>query len=89
MKYTRKDEPSGCLHLQREVVIVVLGEIQRLGLGRNTLAGIILEFPALFSLKYHAAFHAENLIFVQFGAVNAIFAGVGDFLSEQHSDYLN
>lgn len=75
---------SGCVHLQRKIVLVVFAEIQRLGLGRNTLAGIIFKFAALLGFRHYAALDAQELIFIHLGAVGAVGARMGDFLSEQH-----
>ena len=76
------------LLLQGEIVIVVLGEVQCLRLGWNPLAGIVFEFATFRRLGYHTPFDTERLLVVQLCAVNAVFTGVGHFLSEQHSGYL-
>jgi hypothetical protein len=91
-KCYNKTHPEGksfrVLLLQGEIVIIILREIQCLGLCGDPLARIVFEFAAFRRLGYHTSFDAERLLIIQLCAVNAIFAGVGHFLSEQHSGYL-
>ena len=65
-------------------MLVVFTEIQRLGLGGNTLTGVVFELAALIGLHDHTALDAQDLIFVDLSSVGTVGAGAGHFLSEQH-----
>ena len=69
-------------------MIIVLGKIQRLGLGGDPFAGIIFEFAALFRFCHHSTLDAQELIFIELCAVGAVGAGFRHFLSKQHGFYL-
>ena len=78
---------TACL-LKREIVLVVLGEVQRSGFCRNSLAGIVLKFAALTGVLDDSALGAEIAILVQLGAFGTVCTGTGHFLSEQHCQNL-
>ena len=65
-------------------MLIVFAEIQGLRLGRNTLAGVVLEFPAFLRIHDDTLLDAQILVFVHFCSVGAVRAGAGHFLSEQH-----
>lgn len=65
-------------------MFVVFTEIQRLCLGGDSLAGIVLEFSAGAIQSYDTLLDAKNSILIQFGAVDTIGAGTLDFLAKQH-----
>lgn len=66
-------------------MIVVFAEIQRLGLGWDPLAGVILELSAFLGLHNNTALDAKKLILAHLGGIGTVGAGMGNFLSEQHS----
>ncbi len=65
-------------------MVVVFTEIQRLGLGGDTLTGVVLEFTAFIRFHDHAPLDAQNLLLADRGSVGAVGTGTGHFLSEQH-----
>lgn len=70
--------------LQGIIFLVVFGKIQCLRLGWDPLAGVILEFQALFLCAHYAFFGAKDLILVEPGAEAAVGAGLRDALSKEH-----
>ena len=77
--YRNEKRPEGsCLPvniLQRKILFVILFKIQSLGLGGNTLAGIIAEFAA-FTQGYNALLDAKHLLIAEHRAVAAVGAGL-------------
>ena len=71
--------------LEGVILIVVFVEIQGLGLWRNSLTGVIFEFPAGLLSVYHTLFYTQYLLTVDDGAVGAIRTGVLDLFAEQHN----
>lgn len=67
---------------------IIFRKVKGFGLGRDAFAGVVLKFAALVRFCNDAALDAQNLIFIQFGAIGAIGAGFGHFFSEQHWRYL-
>ena len=68
-----------------EVLVIVFGEVQDLGLFRDTLDGIVVEPAALAVGGLDALLGAQDRILVQLGAAAAIAAGTFHLLSEKHS----
>ena len=76
------------LVLQRKIVFLIFGKIQRLRTGRNTLERIITELTAGRIHGNHALLGAKHILLIHFGAVDAVDAATLDFFSEQHDDNL-
>lgn len=74
----------GLKYLQGKIVIVVLAEIQSFCLAGDPLAGIVFEFSTIFGFGNHTTLDTQDHIFVHPGAIGAVFAGSGHFLSEEH-----
>ena len=72
------------VYLQGVIVFVVFGEIQRLCLGGNTLAGIVFEFSASVIDGADALFNTKDLFVIQLSAVDAVCTGALNFLTKQH-----
>ena len=65
--------PSGFL-LQGIIFLVVFVKIQRLELGRNSLAGVIFELSALVYDRYHTPLGAKDLVIIDLCSVGAVCA---------------
>ena len=69
---------------ERKILLIIFGKIQRLGLYRNALAGIIPESPAFSVNWFDALFRAEDGFLIQFHTMMAVAAAAADVLSEKH-----
>lgn len=66
-------------------MIVVFTEVKGFGLAGDSFAGVVLEFTAIIRFGHDPSLDAENRIFINFCSIGAIFAGPGQFLSEEHN----
>ena len=71
-----------------EVLVVVFGEIQCLGLLGDALEGIVAEAAALAVGVLDTLLGAQDCVLVQSCTASAIAAGTLHLLSEKHSRYL-
>ena len=69
-------------------MFVVFAEVQRFGLGWNSLAGVITKFAATFVLEYNAPTGTQKLIVVNQSSVGTVIAGALNLFSEQHGMHL-
>ena len=72
------------VYLQGIIMFVVFGEIQRLCLDWNTLAGIVFEFSACVIDEADTLLGTKDLFVIQFSAVDAVCTGTLNFLTKQH-----
>lgn len=64
--------------------MIIFGKIQSPCLGRDTLAGIVFEFPALAVQSLQPLFGTEDLVLSNVRAVDAVGAGAFYFFPKQH-----
>ena len=83
MKRTGEGQPLR-FFLQGIIFLVIFFKIQCLGLGRNTLAGIVYKLTAFAICGYDALLNAKNLLIIYFCSTGTIAAGFCDLLPEQH-----
>jgi hypothetical protein len=69
-------------------VFVILAEVKRLRLGRNSLARIVSELAAFFPIFHHTALGAEILSVFQLRAVLTVFTGFRHLLAKEHIIHL-
>ena len=85
--YQNEKRPEGsCLPvntLQGKILFVILIKIQSLGLGGNTLAGIVAELAA-FAHGNNTLLYAKHLLIAEHRAVAAVGAGLFYLLAKQH-----
>ena len=74
--------------LQAKILRIILGKIQSPCFRRYSLAGIVLEFPALAVQGVKAFFDAEDLVISDFCSVNAVSTGALYLFSKQHGGTL-
>ena len=74
--------------LQGEILLIIFGEIQGLGLAGDALERIIAEPEALAVHRLDALPGAQDLFIVEFGAPGAVAAGGFHLFSEKHVRYL-
>ena len=70
--------------LQAEIVLIVPGKIQGLGLVGDPFAGIIAEPETFICFGFHSLFCAENDTILQACPMGTVNAGALNFFSEQH-----
>ena len=63
-------------------MFVVLLKVQCFGLGGNSLAGIVFEFPAFFAIFHHAPLGAKVGVVAEKSAVLTVFAGTRQLFAE-------
>ena len=70
--------------LQREIVFIILTEVQSLGSGWNPLTGIIAKTSALTIRGTQSLFNAENLSILQLRTVDTVSACTINLFPKQH-----
>lgn len=71
-------------NLKRKIFLVIFTEIHSLCPNRNPFAGVIFETHTPLVISPDALLGAEDGAIIQFGTVDAVGAGMFDFLSKQH-----